>query len=85
MEFQWPGACFDWFGPADHRMRCRMPEGHAGEHSSHNDLNGCGAVEQTTDDWPTHCEMPRDHLGPHDWELRSSRPDAARTPNGEPT
>lgn len=77
MEYRWPGACFEWFGPLDHRMRCRLPAGHEGEHSTHNDLNGCGAIEQTVDEWPTRCEMPHGHEGLHDWQLRASSPEGA--------
>lgn len=27
--------CWEWWGPADHRMRCRLPKGHSGEHHDH--------------------------------------------------
>jgi hypothetical protein len=27
--------CWEWFGPEDHRMRCRLPKGHDGEHYTH--------------------------------------------------
>jgi len=26
-----PGMCWAWFGPSDHRMRCRRPVGHGTE------------------------------------------------------
>lgn len=27
--------CWEWWGPPDHRMRCRLPKGHDGEHDTH--------------------------------------------------
>ena len=27
--------CWEWWGPAHHRMRCRLPLGHDGEHDTH--------------------------------------------------
>lgn len=29
--------CWSWFGPADHRMRCRLPQGHASDHDCKED------------------------------------------------
>ena len=30
-----PSWCWQWWGPPDHRMRCRLPSGHDGEHDTH--------------------------------------------------
>src|SRR5712675_2356179 len=27
--------CWQWWGPAHHRMRCRLPKGHDGPHDCH--------------------------------------------------
>ena len=27
--------CWEWWGPNDHRMRCRLPKGHVGDHDCH--------------------------------------------------
>jgi hypothetical protein len=27
--------CWKWWGPADHRMRCRLLKGHEGDHDTH--------------------------------------------------
>ena len=53
------GACWQWFGDPDHRMRCRKAVGHGGAHCEH-DLCGemCGAIVCGKDDG---------HQGPHSW------------------
>lgn len=27
--------CWEWFGPSNHRMRCRLPKGHSKDHFDH--------------------------------------------------
>lgn len=27
--------CWAWWGPSEHRMRCRLPKGHEGGHDTH--------------------------------------------------
>lgn len=34
MELKPEGSCWQWWGPADHRMRCRKPLGHDGAHDT---------------------------------------------------
>ena len=35
-----PTWCWEWWGPANHRMRCRLPSGHDGEHWDHESRDG---------------------------------------------
>lgn len=36
--------CWQWWGPANHRMRCRLPTGHDGEHDTHEVKSGHAIV-----------------------------------------
>lgn len=50
---EYPGAspaqrkaawCWQWFGSARHRMRCRLPTGHTGEHFDHEERRPIGST-----------------------------------------
>jgi len=57
-QIQPEGSCWLWWGPPDHRMRCRKPANHKGCHSTHND---CGEMNPITG-WK--CGKDYDHNGP---------------------
>lgn len=48
MEEKPDGACWEWFGPADHRMRCRRDAGHSDDHFDHPDSEASGPATVAT-------------------------------------
>ena len=48
MENCRPGYCWAWWGPPNHRMRCRLPSGHTGEHDTH-ETRRSGSIIVATD------------------------------------
>ena len=59
-----PGACWQWWGSLEHRMRCRKMKDHRGAHSTHNDCGERGGAYGRS----SICGMEPDHEGPHGWE-----------------
>lgn len=45
VEIPHPLACWAWHGPTWHRMRCRLPRGHEGEHDCGRSGEGLRAGE----------------------------------------
>ena len=38
------GSCWEWWGPPDHRMKCRLPKGHSGDHWDHETREGVSLI-----------------------------------------
>lgn len=48
MELKPVDACWQWWGPPEHRMRCRKPLGHTGEHDTIPNRTGPAALISTS-------------------------------------
>ena len=55
IPIQPPGSCWAWWGPKNHRMRCRRPVRHIGEHSTHDDCDEEDPIGSIDENMPILC------------------------------